>query len=228
MAVSKPKDEPDIIDEDDVEEMREELERSAAEIEKLRKACISERDQSARLREQLRSGGENRNTGGRNDDGDEEHVIDLVSRLRRAWRYPNFRLFVFTAAVFGNAVYGAKFVSLVASLGHGGYAAKVAGHGSQALTGLCITFFLLWSLGQFRKRGLAQVFLKWAVFFTVLVVCELVRVELAGLDRDSPVTAVELAAVMVVTFSKISEWLGRQIQRRIWQTRPVAIVKGWF
>jgi hypothetical protein len=226
MAVSKAKDEPDIIDDDDVEEMRAELERSAAEVEKLRKAYISERDQSARLREQLRSGGENRNTGGRNDDYGEEHVIDLWGRSCEAWRYPNFRLFVFMVAAFGNAAYGAKFVRLLATLPHCGYAAS---HGQAALNTLCIALFLLWSLGQFRKRGLAQVFLKWAVFFAALALSELVRGELVSeLDRDWRVIAVELVLVMVLTFTKISEWLGRQIRVHIWQTRPVAIVKGWF
>ncbi len=225
MAVSKPKDEPDIIDEDDVEEMREELLRSAAEVEKLRKAYISERDKNARLREQLNSGEETRR--GRGDDDDEEHVIDLWGRLCDAWRYPNFRLFVFVLAVFGNAAYGAKFILLLAAVAPNRFAGKIAQHGPEALTALCIALFLLWSVGQFRKRGLAQVFMKWAVFFAALALAELVS-ELAGLGRDWPVTAGELAAVMVVTFSKISDWLGGQIRRRIWQTRPVAIVKGWF
>jgi hypothetical protein len=53
MAVSKAKVEPDILDDDDAEEMQEELERSAADMEKLRKALIEERRISARLREQL-------------------------------------------------------------------------------------------------------------------------------------------------------------------------------
>ncbi len=225
MAVSKAKDEPDIIDDDDVEEMREELLRSAAEVEKLRKAYIGERDKNARLREQLNSGEETRR--GRNDDDDEEHVIDLWGRSCDAWTYPNFRLFVVMAALFGNAVYGAKFVVLLASLGHGRYAANVAQYGQGTLNALCIALFLLWSVGQFRRRGLAQLLLKWAVFFPALALAELVR-ELAGLGRDWPVLAVALIAVMVLTFSKISAWLGGQIRRRIWQTRPVAIVKGWF
>src|SRR5208337_5635250 len=96
---------PDLVD-DDVEEMREELERSAADIEKLRKALIEERDKNARLREQLGRGEETRRGG---DGYGEQHVIDLPRRLRRAWCYPNFRLFVFMLAVFGNATYGAKF-----------------------------------------------------------------------------------------------------------------------
>jgi hypothetical protein len=225
MAVSKAKDEPDIIDDDDVEEMREELERSAAEIEKLRKAYISERDQSARLREQLRSGREERNTGGRNDGYEEQHVIDLWGRLRDAWWYPNFRLFVLMLAVFGNAVYVPKLLLLLAVVPHSGY---VAQYGQGTLNALCIGLFLLWSLGQFRKRGLAQVVLKWAVFFSALAVCELVRGELAGLGGDWRAIAAGLAVVMVLTFTKISEWLGRQIRVRVWETRPVAIVKGWF
>ncbi len=221
MAVSKAKDEPDVIDADDVEEMREELERSAAEIEKLRKAYIGERDKNARLREQLNSGEETRRGGG---DDDEEHVIDLWGRSCDAWRYPNFRLFVFMLALFGNVAYGAKFHRLLAGFVHSGYAAQ---HGQESLNALCIALFLLWSLGQFRKRGLGQVFLKWAVFFAALAVCEAGR-GVFGLGRDWPVIAVELAAVMVLTFTKISEWLGRQIRRSIWQTRPVAIVRGWF
>lgn len=225
MAVSKAKDEPDIIDDDDVEEMREELLRSAAEVEKLRKAYISERDENARLREQSSHREETR----RGRDGNEEqHVIDFWGRLQRAWRYPNFRLFVFMAAVFGNAVYGAKFLLILASLGHGGYAAKVAEYGPRALTALCIAFFLLWSFGQFHKRGLAQLLLKWAVFFAAVLACDLVGGELAGWGNDWRAIAGGLAVVMVLTFTKISEWLGRQICLRVWDTRPVAIVKGWF
>ena len=221
MAASRAKDEPDIIDDDDVEEMREMLERSAAEVEKLRKALIEERDKTARLREQSGRREETR----RGRDGDEErHVIDFRGRLRRAWRYPNFRLFVFVAAVFGNATYGAKFVLLLTTLPHSAYAAQ---HGQAGLNALCIALFLLWSLGQFHKRGLAQVLLKWVVFVASLTVVELGR-QLVELGRDWPVLAVELVLVMVVTFTKISEWLGGQIRRRVWETRPVEIVKGWF
>jgi hypothetical protein len=213
---------PDLLD-DDVEEMREELERSAADIEKLRKALIEERDKNARLREQLGRGEETRR--GRNDGYEEQHVVDLWGRLRGAWRYPNFRLFVFMLALFGNTAYGPKFLLLLAAVPHFSHAAQ---HGQQALSGMCIALFLLWSLGQFRKRGLAQVFLKWAVFFAALAVCGLVRGVLLGLGLGWQVIAVELVAVMVLTFSNISEWLGRQIQVHVWQTRPVAFVKGWF
>lgn len=213
--------EPDLLD-DDVDEMREGLERSAAEIEKLRKALIQERDKNARLLGQLGCAEETRRGG---DDYEEQHVIDFWGRLRRAWRYPNFRLFVFVLAVFGNAAYGTTFLPVLAGFAHFGYAAQ---HGQQALTVLCIALFLLWSLGQFRKRGLAQLLLKWAVFFASLAVCELVRGELAWLGGDWRAIAAGLALVMVLTFTKISEWAGRQIRVHIWQTRPVAIVKGWF
>jgi hypothetical protein len=214
-------DEPDLLD-DDVDEMREGLERSAAEIETLRKALIQERDKNARLREQPDKGETRR---GADDSYRQEHVIDFWGRLRRAWRYPNFRLFVFMVVVFGNAAYGTKFLLMLAGFAHFGSAAQ---HGQQALTVLSFALFLLWSLGQFRKRGLAQLLLKWAVFFPTLAVCELVRDELLGLGRDWQVIAIELCLVMVMTFTKISEWLGRQIRVHIWQTRPVAIVKGWF
>lgn len=212
---------PDLLD-DDVEEMREELERSAADIEKLRKALIGERDKNARLREQS---GRREETRRGDDNYREQHVIDLWGRLRYAWRYPNFRLLVFVAAAFGNAAYGAKLLRLLAPLPHSGYAAQ---YGQGTLNALCIALFLLWSLGQFRKRGLAQVFLKWAVFFPALAACELVRGGLAGSGDDWRAIAGGLAVVMVLTFSKISEWLGRQIRLRVWETRPVAIVKGWF
>lgn len=217
---------PDLID-DDMEEMREGLERSAAEIEKLRKALIQERDKNARLREQRDGRDEKETRRGAYDSNGQEHVIDFWGRLRRAWRYPNFRLFVFMAAVFGNAAYGPKFVLIVAGL-RAGYAAQVRQHGQGTLNALCIALFLLWSLGQFHKRGLAQLLLKWAVFFPALVACELVRGELAGSGGDWWAIAAGLLVVMVLTFTKISEWLGRQILAHVWQTRPVAIVKGWF
>jgi hypothetical protein len=225
------KDGPEILD-DDVDEMREELEQAAealtelrAEKEKLRKALIEERDKTARLREQTGRREETRRGAG---DDEERHVIDAWGRLRRAWRYPNFRLFVFMLALFGNAAYGPKFLLLVS--GFSRYGGKVAEYGPQGLNALCIALFLLWGLGQFRRRGLASVLLKWAVFFAALALLDLVRVSSwsGELVRDWRAIAGGLAVVMVLTFTKISEWLGRQIRVRVWQTRPVAVVKGWF
>ena len=131
------------------------------------------------------------------------------------------------SAGVGDAAYGPKFVLIVAGL-HAGCAAQVRQRGQGTLNALCIALFLLWSLGQFHKRGLAQLLLKWAVFCAALAACDLVRGELAGWGGDWRAIAAGLVAVMVLTFTEINEWLGRQILVHVWQTGPVAIAKGWF
>jgi hypothetical protein len=205
MAKGKP--EPEILNADvDADEMQQELERSAADMGKMREALEREREESARLREEL--GGREEDNGGA-DDG--EHVIDLPGRLRRAWRYPNFRLFALTLALFGAAAFD-------------GYLSK---QGRQGLGLLLLALFIAWSLGQFRKRGLAQLLLKWLVFFAALEGCAALRLEL-GFTHDLRSIGAALAVPMVLTFSKISEWLGHQIRVHVWESGPVETVKGWF
>ena len=53
MAVSKAKIEPEIIDADDADEMREELERSAADHEKMRKALQQEQQSLALAKDRI-------------------------------------------------------------------------------------------------------------------------------------------------------------------------------
>jgi len=205
MAKGKP--EPEILDADvDADEMQEELERSAADMGKMREALEREREESARLREEL--GGREEDNGG-GDDG--EHVIDLPGRLRFARTYPNFRLFVLMLAVFAGAMFD----------GH------LSRREEQGLGLLWVVLFIAWSLGQFRKRGLAQLLLKWLVFFPALEACAALRVEL-GFTHDLRAVGASLAVPMVLTFSKISEWLGHQIRVHIWESGPVETVKGWF
>jgi hypothetical protein len=209
MAVSRkgkiePEIEPELVDAD-ADDMQEELERSAADMEKMREALEHEREESARLRGELDGGNED---GGLHDG---EHVIDLPGRLRRAWRYPNFRLFILMLAVFAGAVFDRR----------------LSGREEQGLGLLWVALFIAWSLRQFRKRGLAQLVLKWLVFFVALEGCAALRVEL-GLERDLRAIGAALAVVMVLTFSKISEWLGHQIRVHVWESGPVETVKGWF
>ncbi len=213
MATSKAKIEPEILDDDDAEEMREELERSAADIGKLRKALIEERDKNARLREQL----DERETRRGYDGYEQEHVIDFPGRLGRALELSEFpAVRVHAGRVRQCGVWGES----AGIRADGGWLRasrawrESCGIRARGANGLCIGLFLAWSLGQFRKRGLAQLLLKWAVF--------------SLLWRCVSWCAAGLALVMVLTFTKISEWLGRQIGLRIWETRPVAIVKGWF
>jgi len=84
MAVSKTKIEPEIIDvDDDPDEMREELERSAADHETMRNALEQEKQTTAQLRQQLNG----------------QHDKGLRWFFAEIWSYPQFRMLVFALIV---------------------------------------------------------------------------------------------------------------------------------
>ena len=149
-----------------------------------------------------------------------EHVIDLPRRLRFAWNYPQFRLFVLTLGIGANL-----WVQYIAAeFGHWHrqlvVVARVVG-----FVPLCL--FLTWSVAQFRRRGLAQMFLKWLVYSSVLL-AGVVILNFIGDGKMAEIVAGTLALALVLTLSKLSEWLGKMIRRHVWESRPVRAVRSWF
>jgi len=170
----------------------DQLTEAAAEIERLR-------DQVAAL-----SG----NGGG---DGEEEHVIDLGGRLRRAWRFPQFRLFVLTVMV---------------AAGFGVASAQAYGM-ARIIGGLCLFVFGAWSVAQFRKRGLGQMFMKWLVYCGVLMLGGMLA-DGADVQNRPAVFLCVLAVALVLTLSKVSEWLSERVRVHVWESDPVHVVRAWF
>lgn len=211
MAGSKVKIEPEILDADETAEMQEELERSAEGLEQMRAALVREQEENARLREQAAGQGHD----GEPDEG--QHVIDLGGRLRRAWRFWQFRLFALAV------VQGAGAVLMLNGAG-----------GGAALFGLLNwVLFAAWSMALFRKRGLGQMFLKWVIYLAAVAAGGAVAFNMA--EGQIPASAQaqwvfegSVLAALLLTLSKLSDWLAEWIHEHIWESAPVQTVKGWF
>jgi hypothetical protein len=145
------------------------------------------------------------------EENEHEHVIDLKGRLRRAWRFAQFRLFVLTVMV---GALGA------ASMGRSDGLAQVS-------AALCLFLFGAWSVAQFHKSGFAQMLLKWLVYGAALLAG---GVAVGTLDASSrpPVFLLVLAAALLLTLTKVSKWLGKKIRLHIWDSNAVRVVRGWF
>jgi hypothetical protein len=143
-------------------------------------------------------------------DGEEEHVIDLGGRLRRAWVFPQFRLLVLTLAISVGAGAGQHHDAL------GSFFAV-----------LCFFLFGAWSVAQFRKRGLGQMFLKWFVYGTAVILGGVLVDGVDAGNRPAVFLAV-LAVALVLTLTKVSEWLGEQVRMHVWESESVHVVRGWF
>ncbi len=144
---------------------------------------------------------------GENPEG--EHVIDLPGRLRRAWRFPQFRLLVLTLTI----------------------EAASAAHHHDTLAGVigfvCLFLFAAWSVAQFRKRGLGQMFMKWVVYCAVLMLGGNLLDATATDNRPVAFLGV-LAVALVLTLSKFSQWLCERVRIHVWESSPVHVVRGWF
>jgi hypothetical protein len=149
--------------------------------------------------------------------GDDEHVIDLRGRLRRAWRHWQFRLFVLALVQEAGAVF---------LLNGAGVAAPLFGLLNWLL-------FAVWSVALFRKRGLGQMLLKWLIYFVVAAAGAAVAFNMAGggIPAPAPAQAVlggSLLAALLLTLSKLSDWMGAWIREHIWESEPVHVVRAWF
>jgi len=139
-----------------------------------------------------------------------EHVIDLPGRLRHAWRFPQFRLFALTLAIGAGIAAGENQNALAGPLGF-----------------LCLFLFGAWSVAQFRKRGIAQMFLKWLLYAALLMAGGFLADGVKAPDRPAAFVAV-LSLALVLTLTKVSEWLGGLIRSHVWESHSMQVVRGWF
>ena len=139
-----------------------------------------------------------------------EHVIDLPGRLRRAWVFPQFRLLVLTVMIAAAAA---------AAQNHDGLA--------RFFGAVCVFLFGAWSVAQFRKRGLGQMFLKWVVYAASLMLGGMLA-DSADVASRPEVFLAALAVALVLTLSKLSEWMGEKIRAHFWESEPVHVVRAWF
>lgn len=142
---------------------------------------------------------------------DKEHVIDLGGRLRRAWKHWQFRLLLLTLAIA---------VSAGAANAQADTLARLSGS-------LGLFLFGAWSVAQFRKQGLGQVFLKWLVYCATLVLGAALADSASADNRTLAILGV-LAVALVLTLSKLSAWLGVMIRAHVWESRYVRIIRRWF
>ena len=92
---------------------------------------------------------------------------------------------------------------------------------------VCFFLFGAWSVAQFRKRGPGQMLLKWLVYVTVLMLGGMLADSADAANRPAVFLGV-LAVALVLTFSKLSEWLGEKIRVHVWESEPVRMVRAWF
>jgi hypothetical protein len=182
---------------DEAEQMRRDVMAAAAKVEELRGHKTQLEAEVTKLREEL--------TEKENPEG--EHVIDLPGRLRHAWRFWKFRLFVLTVAI-----------------GAGVAAGK---HAAGVFAVLCVFLFGCWSAALFRKMGFAQLLLKWLVYGVVLL-AGAAALDNVDVSARPPVFLLALAVALVLTLTKISKWLGGLIRERIWESELVRRIRGWF
>lgn len=185
--------------------VRQQLETEfSAEVEKMRQAALKLRQENDDLRAQLdeRGGG---------DDVEGEHVIDLPGRLRRWWRFWQFRLLVLALAQGAGAVFLLNGLGVVAPL-----------------FGLLLPLlFGAWSVAAFRKLGFGQMLLKWLVYGAVLL-AGAAAIDNVDASARPPVFLLVLAVALVLTLTKVSAWLGGLIRLHIWESHPVHVARGWF
>ena len=92
---------------------------------------------------------------------------------------------------------------------------------------LCVFLFGCWSVALFRKMGFAQLLLKWLVYGVVLL-AGAAALDNVDVSARPPVFLLALAVALVLTLTKISQWLGGLIRAHVWESEPVHVVRGWF
>jgi hypothetical protein len=139
-----------------------------------------------------------------------EHVIDLPGRLRRAWVFPQFRLLVLTVMIAATSAVGQDHAGLARFFG-----------------ALCVLLFGAWSVAQFRKRGIGQMFMKWIVYAASLVLGGMLADSADAANRPALFLGV-LAVALVLTLSKLSGWLGEKVREHVWESEPMHVVRELF
>jgi hypothetical protein len=139
-----------------------------------------------------------------------EHVIDFPGRLRRAWVFPQFRLLVLTALIAATSSIAQDHDGLARFFG-----------------AVCVFLFGAWSVAQFRKRGIGQMFMKWIVYAASLMLGGMLADSVDVANRPAVFLAA-LAVALILTLSRLSGWLGEKIRIHVWDSEPVHLVRGWF
>jgi hypothetical protein len=148
---------------------------------------------------------------GNGGDGEGAHVIDLGGRLRRAWVFPQFRLTLLVLVMMARMVIAYALPPATPLF---------------SLTGLCLS--VAWSVAQFRKQGLGQLLMKWVVFVSSIWIGVAIG-QSFGISIDKgPIGLVVLLAALVLTLSRLSEWLCERVRVHVWGSNPVHVVRGWF
>ena len=139
-----------------------------------------------------------------------EHIIDFGGRLRRAWVFPQFRLLVLTLMLAATSAIAPTYDGLARFFG-----------------AVCVFLFGAWSVAQFRKSGIGQMFMKWIVYAASLMLGGLLA-DTAGAANRPAVFLGVLAVALVLALSKLSGWLGEMIRVHVWESEPVRRVRAWF
>ena len=200
MAVSKNRIEPEIIDADDADEMREELDRSAADHEKMRTALQQEQQTSARLREENARLHERQD-----DDGVGRQGRGLRWFFTEVWSYPQFRMLAVALVV-------AAWLAASKNLGAGNFAFALS----------AAFLFCKWAEGVYRKLGPGQLVLKcMAAIFGLVGMC----VAFFGGSEPGAALAAALAVLTLTALLAMSRATERLAESDM---ALVRFVREWF
>jgi DNA-binding XRE family transcriptional regulator len=141
-----------------------------------------------------------------------EHQTEIKALFRHAWEGPHFRLVRLTLMIAA--------VIMAAGITE---EPMFSSHPLAAWFLLIVTAYLFgsWSVALFRTYGFAQMLMKWVVY------CSVVGVGCMALP-PSPVLLMVLLVAMVLTFSRLNEWLGKQVRMKVWESSRVRVVRAWF
>lgn len=129
----------------------------------------------------------------------------LKACFRHIWSFAQFRLLALTLMIE---------VAIVVPMG-----------GLCLLPVLCL--FIAWGVAQCRKQSFGQTFMKSLVYFSVIAVGGMVIDGVHG-EFNSPVGLIVLLLAMLLTLSRLNEWLCEQVRMRVWESNGVRLVRGWF
>ena len=183
------------------EQLRDEQAQHASHLEEASEAIRALRDKVTQLEAALSGDTEGASV-----------VLVVRHRLRGAWVFPQFRLFVLTLLIWLGTVAQAAF----------------SNHEflSRVWAFVSLIVFGGWVIAQCRKEGFAQMLMKCAVYAAIFLCGGLL---FNGLDLISPGTLLlTLAAALVMTISRLSEWLCELVRAKVWESGPAHVMRSWF
>jgi hypothetical protein len=142
-----------------------------------------------------------------------ESLLEGLKRwLRHAWTLAHFRLLVLTLMFAAGFMADRVFDRHVALL--------------WLYWAALLFVFMAWIIAQCRKRGFGEMLMKCAVYGAVLVIA-VWSLSASGAD-DMTCALGGLAVGLVVTVSRLSEWLCKQVRVKVWESSPAHVMRGWF